>query len=116
MIKARKQDISRLEDLSRELNRGLALLMSDKYEIMRPASHRCSTDIFTAGFYPNEQYYKIAKDYGNDLVPMFSAIKSLAKLLQPDVTKCPDCGSTEMSLNPADNSKYICKDCGCFYD
>ena len=31
------------------------------------------------------------------------------------VVKCPDCGNDKFSHNPLDNSKYICKECGCNY-
>ena len=30
--------------------------------------------------------------------------------------KCPDCGSDNLSLTPLDDSKYICKDCGKWFD
>ena len=80
MIKARKHDIAQLERISSELNHGLDLLMSDKYQIMTP-SGLSSSDVFTASFYPNERYNKIAKQYGNDLCCMFTAIRDLSKLL-----------------------------------
>ena len=81
MIKANKKDIKRLRELSAELNRGLALLMSNEYQIMKP-SNLSSSDIFTASFYPGENYHKITKECGNNLVPMFSAIKGLSELLK----------------------------------
>jgi hypothetical protein len=83
MIKARKGDVSRLEDISRELSRGLKLLMSSKYQLMVPTTLG-GTDAFTAGYYPGERYAKIVKEIGNDLVPMFTAIHSLEKLLKPE--------------------------------
>jgi hypothetical protein len=92
LIKARKQDVARLEDISRELNHGLALLMSDKYQIMVPTTLN-GTDGFTAGYYPGEKYAKIVKEIGNDLVPMFTAIKELKKLLEPEAAADPVTGN-----------------------
>ncbi len=83
MIKARKQDIKTLERISSELSHGLDVLMSDKYQLMTP-SKLTSTDVFTASFYPNERYNKIAKQYGNELCCMFTAIRDLSKLLNGD--------------------------------
>jgi hypothetical protein len=83
LIKANKRDVNRLQDISRELNHGLEMLMSDKYVIMVP-TRLSGTDAFTAGYYPGERYAKITKEIGNDLVPMFTAIKELKKLLEPD--------------------------------
>ena len=28
---------------------------------------------------------------------------------------CPDCGSLEFSHNPLDDTKYICRECGCWF-
>ena len=92
MIKARKQDVARLEDISRELNHGLELLMSNKYHLMVPTSLG-GTDAFTAPYYPGERYAKITKEIGNDLVPMFSAIKALKKLLEPEAAADPVTGN-----------------------
>ena len=79
----KKRDLSRLQDLSNELERGLSLLMADDYSIMKRSS-LTSSDMFTSSYYPNDKYARIAKDYGNDLVPMFTAIKSISKLLNPE--------------------------------
>lgn len=83
MIKASKKDTTRLKDLSAGISRGLDILMSDKYAIMK-RSNMASTDIFRASFYPDDSYVKIEKQIGNELVPMFTAIKELAKLLTDD--------------------------------
>jgi hypothetical protein len=83
MIKARKHDIAQLERISSELNHGLELLMSDKYQIMTH-SKLSSTDVFTASFYPNERYNKIQKQYGNELCCMWTAIRDLNKMLKGD--------------------------------
>lgn len=81
MIKARKQDIKTLERISSELTHGLDLLMSDKYQLMTP-SKLTSSDVFTASFYPDERYNKIAKAYGHELCCMFTAIRDLSNLLK----------------------------------
>lgn len=80
MIKTNKRDLARLQDLSRGITQGLKALMSDKYAIMK-RSNMSSTDIFTASFYPGDSYCRITKEIGNELVPMFTAIKELAKLV-----------------------------------
>ena len=80
MIKTNKRDLAKLQDLSRGITQGLEILMSEKYAIMK-RSNMSSTDIFTANFYPNDHYCKITKEIGNELVPMFTAIKELAKLV-----------------------------------
>ena len=83
MIKARKRDIARLQDLSRGISKGLDTLMTDTYAIMK-RSNMSSSDMFTASYYPNDRYCKITKEIGNELVPMFTAIRELAKLLTDD--------------------------------
>ena len=80
MIKARKRDIKALRELSADIDRGVKLLLSNRYELMRPTSSS-STDIFTASYYPGERYTKVRKEYGNDLVPMFTAVDKLVKVL-----------------------------------
>ncbi len=83
MIKARKQDTKALNEISRELSQGLSCLMSNRYELMRP-SRMSSTNVFTAPYYLGEQYTKTTKEIGNELVPMWQAIKRLKQLLEPD--------------------------------
>jgi len=69
---------SRVEELSREISRGLGILMK-KYELMKETTSS-STNIFTSEYYPGERYTKITKEVGNDLVPMFTAIRELESL------------------------------------
>jgi hypothetical protein len=80
MIKTNKADFMKLCSISSKLSSGLDLLMSSKFELMTP-SKSTTTDIFTAPYYKGESYCKVTKDIGNDLVPMFTAIIELRKLL-----------------------------------
>ena len=43
-------------------------------------------------------------------------VNKLDNSYDKSIVKCPDCGSLEFNHNPADNSKYVCKECGCFFD
>ena len=83
MIKTSKRDALKLQGLINEIESGLNKLMGDDYAIMR-RSKMSSSDVFTAPYYPNQRYSQISKQYGNDLVPMFSAIHALAKLIKPE--------------------------------
>ncbi len=89
MIKARKHDIAKLENISSTLNHGLDLLMSDKYQLMTPST-LTSSDVFTASYYPNERYNKIQKQYGHELCCMFTAIRDLQKLLSSEEVNAHD--------------------------
>lgn len=79
-MKLGKRDKARLQDLSRGISGGLDKLLSDNYAIMR-RSKMSSPDVFTSSYYPNDRYARITKEIGNDLVPMFTAIRELVKLL-----------------------------------
>jgi hypothetical protein len=79
-MKLRKMDRKRLERVLSNLQRGLDFIMDEQTAIMRKTSGQ-STDVFTAGYYPNERYAKIAKELGSEFVLALTALYDLKRAL-----------------------------------
>lgn len=58
--------------------------------------------------------------HSHDHDDYYESSKELKKIVTDAVvlalTQCPDCGSKNVNFNPLDDSKYICKDCGKWFD
>lgn len=76
----RKKDRQALERIAANLKRGLDYVMSPRTALMMETTMQ-STDVFTAPYYPDKRYAKIAKDIGSEFVLALTALKDLQTLL-----------------------------------
>ena len=100
-----KINIDQIKDLVFGANQGLNILLSDKYQIMKPVGNMGSTDVFTASYYPDEKYMKIEKEIGNPLVPMFTAIRKLQKIVTGEDGKLMDNSTNNAELSDVVKAK-----------